>query len=404
MSHVYGDSTPFPYDLDYIDLLRGAVDCGVHLLSAQHAIDTASQRNEEVRERHRNEQDHLSNVELRVRSALAESATHEAQAVVSLASRILRESSQSVEEEVRNLKSETLNTLTLNDKIMTHAREAACRAVETLLLEHDIPESSLCLTLTGHDHRYRAQIVMNTPFGVSAVCKLKLPENHNWNQSVRVTSLCPGISLYLPRRKGWFRQGTSLRATNLDRLFVTEVTLDETHSLLTLRKAPDGGPGFRIGIAYEQDPRAVVSRIAQDGTLNANDAITLGGKDNAAALRLMRKVGESTRDLVRFRSATSSIVFDNQPLVGVAEPGAVARRLIAAMSPIARETARRSGAPGELVVRRNLGGGRREELYVTKDELFEKTQILPPAFQAEFSPLGIVSHLPLPPPQPAALN
>ena len=38
MSHVYGDSTPFPYDVDYIDLSRLAVDCAVQLLSAQHAI------------------------------------------------------------------------------------------------------------------------------------------------------------------------------------------------------------------------------------------------------------------------------------------------------------------------------------------------------------------------------
>ena len=44
MSRVYGDSTPFPHDLDYIHMLRDGVDCAVRLLSAQHSIRVAEER------------------------------------------------------------------------------------------------------------------------------------------------------------------------------------------------------------------------------------------------------------------------------------------------------------------------------------------------------------------------
>ena len=44
MAHVYGDSTAFPYDLDYIELSRHAVDCAVQLFSAQHAIAASLER------------------------------------------------------------------------------------------------------------------------------------------------------------------------------------------------------------------------------------------------------------------------------------------------------------------------------------------------------------------------
>lgn len=401
MSHVYGDSTPFPYDMDYIDLLRGAVDCSVHLLSAQHAIDTANQRSQQLVSRHGEEQDELRRVDEQVRTALAPSVDHGTQSVVNLASRIIRDTNNGMEEEVRCLKSETRNELAHNDKIITGARLAAYRAVETLIVRHDIPETGLCLTLTGRESQYEAMVVVNTSFGVSAVCPVSPPDDHEWLASKRVAFFAPSTTLYLPRRPTWFRRAASLAAMPLDRLFVTDVTLDETHALLTLRKTPDGGPGIRLGIAYEQDPRAVVSHVDHNGNLNADSAITLGGKDNVKALRLVRRVGESTRDLVRFRSSATSVFFDEVPMLEMEEPGAVARRLIAAMSPLARETARRSGAPGELVVRRDLGDGRREELYVTKDELFEKTQVLPPALQAEFGPLGILHNLPLPPPQMA---
>lgn len=399
MSHVYGDSTPFPYDMDYIDLLRGAVDCSVQLLSAQHAIDTANQRNDELRNRHRCEQDELHSVDDLVRGALKPGVSHKIESVACVSSRIIRDAKQSVEDEVQSLKSETLNELAQNDRIITGARESACRAMASLIVHHDIPETGLCLTLVSQSNQYDIRVVMNTSFGVSAVCGIDPPDDHEWLLPRRVSSLSPDSCLYLPKRKSWFRQGTTLTATSLDRLFITEVTLDETHALLTLRKTPEEGSGFRIGIAYEQDPRAVVSRVARDGSLDPESAITLGGKDNAKALRLMRRVGESTRDLIRFRSAASSVVFENLPMTGLNEPGIVAKRLIAAMSPLARETARRSGAPGELVVRRDLGEGRREELYVTKNELYEKTRVLPPSLQAEFGPLGILKDLP----RPAAL-
>jgi hypothetical protein len=53
------------------------------------------------------------------------------------------------------------------------------------------------------------------------------------------------------------------------------------------------------------------------------------------------------------------------------------------------EIARRSGAPGELVLRRDVGDGRREEIYVTKAELWERLLVLPPERRMAFTALGL---------------
>src|SRR5690349_71871 len=44
MAHLYGDSTPFPHDVDYIEFCCRVIDCSVQLLSAQHAIAAALER------------------------------------------------------------------------------------------------------------------------------------------------------------------------------------------------------------------------------------------------------------------------------------------------------------------------------------------------------------------------
>ena len=43
MGHVYGDSTPFPYDVNFIEQIRRLVECGVELMRAQHEVGEARQ-------------------------------------------------------------------------------------------------------------------------------------------------------------------------------------------------------------------------------------------------------------------------------------------------------------------------------------------------------------------------
>jgi hypothetical protein len=62
------------------------------------------------------------------------------------------------------------------------------------------------------------------------------------------------------------------------------------------------------------------------------------------------------------------------------------------MAPVVVEISRRSGAPGELVLRRNAGPRRREETYLTHAELLRKIFTLPPERRLVFSPLGLSSE------------
>jgi hypothetical protein len=48
--YVYGDSTAFPLDVDFISTTRAVVACGVGLMKAQHAIDCARARVAEAQE------------------------------------------------------------------------------------------------------------------------------------------------------------------------------------------------------------------------------------------------------------------------------------------------------------------------------------------------------------------
>jgi hypothetical protein len=170
---------------------------------------------------------------------------------------------------------------------------------------------------------------------------------------------------------------------------VTEVAIGEERSLITLRRGPRSGPGFQLEVQQEQAPKATLRKIGDDGTPTADPIIALSGEDAMHALRLWTRVVDSAGDLAMRRQAMSSATFDDKPLREHDEPQAIATKLINVLAPVVQEIARRSGAPGELVLRRDLGQGRREEIYITKAELHEKVMTLPPSLRPVFDPFEL---------------
>ena len=98
---------------------------------------------------------------------------------------------------------------------------------------------------------------------------------------------------------------------------------------------------------------------------------------------------DTSAELPALREAMTAATLDGQPLREHDEPRVLCTRLIAAISREVQEISRRSGAAGELVLRKNIGQGRREEIYITKAELLERVLTLPPGLRPAFDPLHL---------------
>ena len=59
MGHVYGDSTPFPYDVNFIEQIRKTVECGVALVQAQDAIRESAARADNAEAQRKSEQERV---------------------------------------------------------------------------------------------------------------------------------------------------------------------------------------------------------------------------------------------------------------------------------------------------------------------------------------------------------
>jgi len=389
MGHVYGDSTHFPYDINFIELIRHSVECGVALLHAQHEIVSAVDRSGNFDQLRKQERARLDAMSDAIKLTMTAFTSSKSERMVRTASRILESARAVIESEMAELEGMANGQLSSTRATVDQSREQSYRAVEAFILRHDLPNTTTGVRLLAGQELYSGQALVSTPFGVEAVFALAIPSAHEWGRVRRVAELSPGTEVHVPVEAGWLSKRREVQAVKLDKLFITEVVLSEERTLITLRKTPQMGPGYQLEVdTTETRPRAQLKPIGE-GATEQMMSLELDGEDAVHVLRLWNRVTETAKDLAMRRQGMSGATFDGKPLRELDDPSTVCTRMVNVIAPVVQEIARRSGAPGELVLRRDLGEGRREEIYITKAELHEKVMTLPPHFRATFDPFEL---------------
>jgi hypothetical protein len=401
MSRVFGDSTPFPHDIDYIHMLRDGVDCAVRLLSAQHSIRVAEERAEVAERAMRNEVNELNALFERVKNAASQGTPEGMDVSARAAGQIAAGARAVVDGAIRDLESHVGVEVGQSGNIVDKARDTSASAVSQFLERHAPPESRMRLQLNANPELNVGHVTLITPYGISAVFGVAIPPSHVWARPRRVGDLAAHVEIQMPKEAGFLSKRVEMAPLRLERLFISDVTFTERTGVLRLRKGPGTGSGYEMRIDLETAVNLAICPVREDGGVEEQHPLLLQGNDQAVMLSLWQNVVQSAVDLMHLRQRMVSAAFNGRPLLELDSPRMVAESLVNHMAPVVAEISRRSGAPGELVLRRNLSEGRREETYCTHSELLEKIMVLPPVLRAVFSALHLSgpagSALPPPP-------
>lgn len=405
MARVYGDSTPFPHDIDYIHMLRDGVDCAVRLLSAQHSIRVAEERAEAAERGMRGEVTELNALFERVQNA-ARGENPGSDALVRAAGQVGAAARSIVDGAVRDLEARAETEVSQAAHIVDKAREGSLGAIELFMERHTPPETRCCLNLTASPEHNAGHVTLHTPFGVSAVFGIAIGPSHAWARPRKVGDHSAHAEISMPKEAGWLSKRVEMAPLRLERMFISDLTLAEGAGVLRLRRGPGTGPGYEFRIDRDGGTPISVCPVREDGAVEEQHSLMLADADQAVMRSLWQSVIQSAGDLTRERQRIVSGSFNGRPMLELDAPRLVADALISHMAPVVAEISRRSGAPGELVLRRTLSEGRREETYCTHSELLEKIMVLPPDLRVVFSALHLagpntMSKQPpaLPPPQ-----
>jgi hypothetical protein len=389
VAFVYGDSSAFPYDVDYVELTSAFVDCAVALMRAHGALVAAHEASDVLARRADIERARLRAMGEEVARALGASSSATSTRVGETSAAIAESTRSKIDAAIAASTTERDAKLATVGALAREARRRAAAALAAFLRDHELPHSDVGVRLEARDDRYDVDAEIASRSGLVAIFEARVPESHPWRKPLRVADIAEKVRVRLPRTVGVFSKRVEGRATKLGSLFVTRVVAFAERAELTLRKRPTSGAGWHFVFAQDGMPVSA-SPVGAEGVVG--EATLVNGEDAARLRAVWRRVVATTADLANDRRAMRFASADATSLDEHDDLESIVGRMVGELGPIVVEMARRSGAPGELVLRREVAAWRREEVYVTTAELNDRIQSLPVALRDVFVPLGLADR------------
>ncbi len=386
---LYGDASPSPLKSDFIAFLRDAIDYAAEVLRADARTAAAARDLERLAEQTEREVAAAEELATDVVRALDGPALRAPTSLASLcAVRLQREARDLVKSETDAARASVAAERARLAQTVSKESEICTRAFETLVLAHALPDTLAVTGVTLVGGAYEAILECHTPYGLEWTMELEVPPSHPLARVLRIDRLVPRLEVEAPEEGGWLNKEVRNRPQRLDRLYLTALSIHPSETAVRLRSAQDGtGPGFDILIPSDPS-RVELTRVSEAGA--AADGIHNVVGDDAAKLHALRdSLVALAGELVDHKKALRKASLGGTPLPSLPSPRVLVDQILASIAPTVHEIARRSLAPGELVIKRLVGDSRREEVFVSKKELRQKVEPLPPELRAAFDPLEL---------------
>ncbi|MBW2454004.1 MAG: hypothetical protein JRI68_05825 [Deltaproteobacteria bacterium] len=386
MRYLYGDSTTFPISQNFVETAAAATDAAVALCHVDELMIRADKIAEEASCVAQAELGDINRLAQRVERALA-SRDNLSKATAKVAEEVTGAARGQFERARKGVGS--WREATVRKARIGTGPAAVMEPIKRFMASHELPYTTWGLRWRAGqaDEPVQAQVYAIMQRGLTATLGVDIPLRHAWAQAVKVAQLEPNLSIQV-MGKNWLGRRV-VRDEHLDRYYITAVTRTTEREALILRKKPrDPSPGLRISLREGDKKRVTIVRLDDQGQ-QLGEPASLHGMDATMLTRLWERIVDTIIGLVAHRAKLLAASLYGKPVVELDTPATVAVAIIAAVAPLVRDMQRHSRTPGELQLKRDLGDGRREELFISQAELRDKLTKLSAEHRKAFDPLGL---------------
>jgi hypothetical protein len=409
MKYLYGDSTPFPHPFDFLATLGSFMTAATAVVvqaseSRRQAeeIDRAGTRRQEgLRAMQAVNAAVVAALDDALTPPLAEelgvpSPTEPHPDAMAHAARIKAHVGGLLEEHRRAHKASA-------DKELAQLRADDDRrggtirgALEQFFRTARLPVLSSRVTAQlgdGKEPRYELCVVFRNQGDIVTSFVLATGTQPAWAAPRKVSDFVPALDLLVGVKKSFFKGTVSAETVHLADWIVSLADVHDGGAELALRRKPDQKDAYRFKLVkVDAGWRGVVERPDDAGA--AQLPPDLDKEDVDKVLEVCRAVRDSITPLTDHRETLLRLELDGRDVLGGALAMNLVSRLVKVLAPLVESIAQRSPSPHELSLKKEHDDGRREEVYLRRDELLKKLQPLNAEGRAVFGPLGLEDWLP----------
>jgi hypothetical protein len=406
MRFLYGDSAPFPLGYNFLATLEVFMAAATRIVQLESDARELTRHGEELaqgRMKGLEALDQFHTVVMRAVKDTAQKVQHTL--ALEYASKVAEFASRYVEEHRKVTlgasEREAAQCRGENDRRIAEQRAQLEAFLKVARLPVLATRIAMQLTVEGKEARHQMSATFDNPDGIQTAFTLDASKVGAWSLPRKVSEFAEGVELLVGVDKSWLRGTVTPKQVNVDDWLITEFDLSESALALTLKRRLVEKEALQFRL--RRGEAGLAGEVEHPGQLNA-EALNgqLGAGDLAALDRVWQALRLACREVVEHKSQLVTVSLDGKPVFegDLVIPFVV--RLVTMFGPTVREIAKRSPNEFELSLKQETDAGRREEIYLRREQLVNKLQPLSSIGREIFAPLGLDTWVPgttsMPPP------
>ncbi len=385
MQHMYryGDGTPFPLDENFIDTLTTAVETCTNAFVPLTELDQRREKARDVRREADKELGRLVELESSVSAALTPFVPNDSKKA-GLTQQVSQKISASVKTAVAEARRQVESRVAATDALAAAktSADAVLKALAPFFEEQQLPNCKWIMSWDVRGAEPSADAIAAS--GRIAASFTLTPDPYR--APIRVDQLSEGVIVHM-MKKGVFGKAKPA-PIDLGKYVMVAFERNTHEAVVTLKENPNkSAQGLRFAVTEAGATWVSITAAGDaDGDPNPLDI-----EDVAPIRQLAERANTALKDLT-LRRTLVDLSLGSSALSDLEEPRAIPLELLAQLTPLARVIRETSRMSGELVLKRDIGDGRREELFVPRATLAAQFARLPAEYRRPFEDMGISSE------------
>ncbi len=387
MRYLYGDSAPFPLQYNFLATLEAFVGSAARAVQLDAELRKLSEAAAQAAAVRSHAAATLEGFHQTIMHALSESGMRSTEPQVLDYVRQVAEHAGRIVEEAKRSAQAAAERDQANARVEVDKHKGEIRkSLEQFLTVARVPvlESRVGMGLV--DGRNQLSAVFTHPEGI--VTSFTLASPPAWSQPRKVGDFAQGLNLMIGVKKSLFKRTVQPESVHLDEYVVTGFDLSDDTAEIRLRRRlaePHDTFIFRLR-RVDADLHCDVQR---PGEVESEAGVTIDSADRAQLERLWQLLRAGVADALGSKERLVGVTVDGADLFEQNRTVAFVERIIKMIGPTVVEISRRSPNPHELSLKTENDGGRREEIYLKKEDLASKIEALREKERALFAPLSL---------------
>jgi hypothetical protein len=379
----FGDGTAFPLEENFIDTLTHVVEACTQAFSPLAELDARREKALLAERDSQREVERLLDLDRVVESALGQfiNGTGTGGGTGGLAQatalKIVAATKQSVNA-VRNQIEGRARAL-LAEAEPRNVADRVQSAMAPFFERAELPGTTWVTSWDGRGAIAHAEAV-STSGRLSAAFTLDL--SGPWQQPIKNEQFASEVILHLVRKRTFGKAKPT--PLDLGKMLMVSIEQRARETVIGMRENAKTQAGYRFVLG---DDGCTFSNLGPTGELEA-EVYSVTDED-LSNLRRLADGATSQLATLRARRTVRELRYGGEPLVQLSEPKTFPLELLGQLTPLCRALRDRSPIAGELALKRDIGDGRREELFVPRAALASRFQPLPEQYRRPFEDMGL---------------